>query len=300
MAFDWLSWAPWIIASIVAAVLAFVAFNYVRTRKLPPTDEPVVGDYRIEVDVGTHITSFEGTLYYNNKYLSQRFLYAFAQKLTKQDQVTEDQVNGLKEFLQANAYWYAMRLGTKKLAFISLFHAIETTPFFKTEEKTAKKVVHATGSFNKQEISGFQQVTMEPINLSSYELNPQNYEILDNTGKMVALINEKGPLLQELIAEKEKNRVMQSKVDDLADGVGRLKDEVEYWKHEAKRKGVETAEEEATQIPQIIRRLLPYGILFIIGYVISPATPQLAEYHPALIGGLLAVAGFLIRKVLRK
>jgi hypothetical protein len=289
---------PLIMVSIVGAITIFVLIHYLRTKKLPPTDEPVVGEYRIEVDVGTHIIPFEGTLYYNTKYLNEQLFHQFAQVITKQDKVTKEQVNELKEYLQKKCHCYAMRSGTKKLAFLSLEHPIETTPFFKTEEGTGKKIVHATGFFTRNEIHGFQQITFEPVSLRNYELNPQDYENLGKTGQIVALINEKGPLLQELKAEKEKNRVLQSKVDDLADDVGKLKDEVEYWKYEAKSKGVEEKEEKGVRIPKFIRKILPYGILFIIGYAVSPSIPQLGDYHPAILGVVLVILGFIGRKVL--
>ena len=138
------------------------------------------------------------------------------------------------------------------------------------------------------------------LNLRNYELNPQDYENLGKTGQIVALVNEKGPLLQELKAEKDKNHVLQTKVDDLADDVGKLKDEVEYWKYEAKSKGVEEKEEKGVRIPKFIRKILPYGILFVIGYAVSPSIPQLGDYHPAILGVVLVILGFIARKVLGK
>ena len=294
--FDFYAWAPQIFAVIAISVVAFFIFVYIRTRKVPPTDEPTVGEYRIELDVGTHIIPFEGTLYYFNKLLNPRHLHAFAGTLSTEGKVTESDLNELKNFLQENGFFYAMRQGIKKLAFVSLYHPIETTPYFKTEEKTGRKIVHATGTVGK-ETRGFQHVTMEPIDLGDYTLNPKDYSQLDNTGSLLTLLRETAPLIQELGAEKEKNRVIQSKVDSLADEVGNLKDEAEYWKHEAKRKGVEKIEEERFKFPGWILKVLPYGVLFIIGYALSPAIPQLADYHPVFLGVGLVIAGYVVKRL---
>lgn len=295
--FDLYAWAPYIFATIATSIVAFFILNYIRTRKLPPTDEPVVGEYHIEVDVGTHIIPFEGTLYYFNKLLNPRYLHTFAKILSKKKTPTNAQLKKFKSFLKEKAFLYAMRQGTKKLAFIALQHPIETTPYFKTEEGTGRKIVHATGTIGN-ETKGFQHVTMEPINLSDYTLNPKDYDVLNNLGEMLRTLYEKAPLMQELEAEKEKNRVMQSKVNGMADEVGRLKDEVEYWKYEAKRKGIEKAEETRIRIPDWLRKIVPYAILFAIGYVVSPTIPQLSDYHPVFLAAGLTILGFIIKKLL--
>lgn len=297
---DIYAYTPLIITTIAAAIALFLVFNYFRTKKLPPTDEPVVGDYRIEVDVGTHIIPFEGTLYYNTKYLNPQFAYTFGKQITKGDKVTTDEMTKLHDHLKEKGHFYAMRMGTKKVAFISLEHPIEMKPFFKTEENTGKKIVHATGFYSKHEINGFQQVTFSPIDLSINSLNPPSFELLENTGKLVALVNEKGPLLQQITTEQEKNRILQGKVDGLADEVGKKTDELEYWKELAKRKGIESTEKEGFRIPPIIRTITFYGALFVIGLVITPSIPQLENIPSPLVGVGLTVVGYIIRRLLKK
>ncbi|NIQ05845.1 MAG: hypothetical protein GWO20_09020, partial [Candidatus Korarchaeota archaeon] len=174
-----------------------------------------MGRYRIEVNVGTHIVPFEGSLYYFNKLLNPKHLHQYAETLGAEMKTS---LAELKNFLKDEAYFYAMRQGTRKLAFISLHHPIEISPFFKTEQDTGRKIVHATGTIGKK-TKGFQHVTMEPINLSDYELNPQEYQTLDHTGKLLTELLEKAPLIEELEAREEELRVVRSKTHELADEV---------------------------------------------------------------------------------
>lgn len=296
---DWLVWMPYIVASIVIAVVAFFILNYLRTKKLPPTDEPVVGEYHIGLAVGTHIIPFQGTLHYFTKFLNPRYLNTFAQKLNDGSTVTKEDINAFRDYLQSDAHFYAMRQGTKKVAFISL-HPIEMSPYFKTEQGSGLKQVYATGDYAPEEIGGFQVVSMTPIDQSTYTLNPPDYTKLDKTGKILATIFEKAPLLQELEAEQQKNKVMQGKVDEMADEVGRLKDEVEYWKYEAKRKGIAEPEEEGIKLPKWLKILVPYGISFGMGWLVFQNIPQLAQYHPVFGGALGLLVLFLGKKVLLK
>lgn len=294
---DWLAWTPWIMAAILGAVIAFIVFNWFRTKKMPPTDEPVVGEYRIEVDVGTHIVAFEGTLYYFRNILNPNHLHVYAQTLSEN---LQNKLDNLRTFLQKNAYFYAMRQGTKKIAFVSLNHPVEVSPFFKSEEGSAKKIVHATGKIGES-TKGFQHVTMEPINLRNYELNPKEYAKFDDVGKLLTTLFEKAPLIQQIESERAKNKIMQDKVNDMANEIGRLKDEAVRWKYEAKGKGVEKTEEEGLlAFPLWLKKYLPYGLALVIGYLISPQIPQLTETHPIILGIAFVAGLFIVRKGVRR
>lgn len=291
---DWLAWLPWVIASIVGAVLAFVLFNYVRTRKLPPTDEPIVGFYRIELDKGDTIKPFEANLYYNNGQLNPDNFQALIQVLP---QKLKEKAIELRKELERNYHFYAMRVGMRVVSFVSK-NPIEARPFFKGEQGTSRKIVQTNGRFYKGDKRDY--VIMGPRDLFEGNPNPQVASILLDVPKLLEKLNEATPLIQEINAVREKNRVMQSKVDDLADDVGKLKDEVEYWKREAKRRGVEEKEEVGINLPRFALKLLPYGLLFVIGYVISPAIPQLAEVHPIFLALGLAAVGYVVKRVLGK
>jgi hypothetical protein len=305
MAIDWLSWMPHVIASGVIATVAFFIITYIRTKKLRPTDEPAVGEYHIEVDVGTVIHPFKGTLFYNTKFLNEQFYYEFAKLLSGENtEVKTEELIQLKDYLNEKCHMYAMRVGTKKIAFISVEHPIEISPYFKTEERTGRKIVHATGWFNKHEINGFQQVTMAPIDLKELQLNPKGFETLGKLGEILAVVSEKGPLIQEIRFERQRANVLQTKVDQLSQALGESTDEIEYWKHLARGSPAEKEKEEGfgfrLRVPSWVKELLPSAFFFIIGILLSPAIPQLEGTHPVVLGIGFAAIAFIGKKVLVK
>lgn len=305
---DWLAWMPYLVASIVGAVLLFLFLNWFRVKKMPPTDEAIVGEYRILIDIGTHIVSFEGTLYYFTKLLNPKQLVSYQKALEKHTE-KKLEITELKKFLEEKAHCYAMRIGRQKFAFISVpsskegkGHPIEITPYFKTIEGSTTKLVLGAGSIGERRDTGFRHVTFEAVDLSKHTLNPGQFEVLKDCGTFVTELREMVPLIEEIAAEKEKNRILQGKVDGLQTDVGHLKDEVEYWKHLARKKAVERREEEGRGIGLggLIQTWFPYGLLFIIGYLLSPLIPPLAGYHPAILGFAVTVVGLFIIKVVLK
>lgn len=288
----------YIFATGIVGVTIFTVLWWLRTKKLPPTDEPVVGEYRIEVDVGSHIVPFEGTLYYFNKLLNVQHLRTYAKTLEENGE--ESDLDEVKRELKEKAHLYAMRLGTKKLAFISLYHPVEIRPFFKSEQGTGRKIVHATGTIGKS-TKGFQHITMEPIDLSSCELNPRDYEAFDKVGKLLTTLLEKAPLIEQIEAKEEQLRIVRNKADEFADELARKEDESQYWKELYKKKGAAPpAEKEGISVPPIIKNLLFFGVLFAIGYGVSSAILQLVEYQSVLVGLGSVVGGFIVKRVLGK
>jgi hypothetical protein len=296
---DFYAILPYAAAIVFVSFALFVVWNYIKTKKMPPTDEPMVGDYRIELDVGTHFVSFEGTLYYFNKLLNPQHLHAYDKTIP--DKKIRENLESLHKTLKKDAYFYAMRVGIKKLAFISLNHPIEVAPYFKSEQGTGKKVVHATGFIGKP-TRDFQPITIIPIDLSKNTLNPTTFDSLNHTGQLLMTLHEKAPLLEEISAKEQQLRVFKSKVDDMDDEIGKLTDEKEWWKHLAKKLGYsgEPSEEKGFTLPAIIKTFAPYGLLFIVGYAVSPHLLPQTEYHPALLGGVLVAIGFVGKWLIQK
>lgn len=296
---DIYSYLPYIFLVIAGSIALFFIWNWLRVKKLAATDEGVcMQSCRIELDVGTHIVPFEGTLYHFNKLLNPKHFHRFGKSIGKD----EAKLKEYKKFLEANGHFYAMRQGMKLFAFISLHNPIEIAPFFKSEEGSAKKVVHAVGSIGKK-TEGIQHVVMEPINLKKYTLNPGAYDQLDAAGGLLTTLFEKVPLIAEIDAEKEKNRIMQSKVDSMSAEIGRQKDQIEYWKHLARKKGAEETKEAGGRFAvnmSWLPKILPYIFLFAVGYLISPMIPQLVDQPPFYLGGALSVIGFIVKKVVWK
>ena len=72
---------PTIIVAVAVAVLAFIIFTWVKNKKMPPTNEPVVGEYLIYVHTDAEVLPFEGTLYYFRNLLDPKHFHIFS-KLT--------------------------------------------------------------------------------------------------------------------------------------------------------------------------------------------------------------------------
>lgn len=288
---------PLILGAVFLAIIIVVLLNYVLKRKVPPTDEPLIGDYRIELDVGTHIIPLEGGLYYFTKLLNPKHIHTLAQSLDIKDKVTELQ----KELKERNVNFYAMRDGLTKLAIISLEHPLETAPYFKIDEKTRKKIVHASGTVGKT-VGGLKAVVFQPIDQSKNTLNPADYQNIDKLGELLLTVKEKAPLVEEMLAEKEKTSVLQGKVNELTDDVGKLKDEVEYYKHLMKKQGITGEAEEGIKIPSWLKSTLLYGGVFLmatgIGFGIK--VEELANIHPAILGGAVVIVTFMVKKIFGK
>jgi len=291
------------IALIITVSIALALFwRYLKVKRLAATDEGICMDScKIELDVGTHIVTFEGTLYHFNKLLSPMNFYKFLKSLVKGDKATESELKEYKKFLEEHGHFYAMRQGTKKYGIISLHNPVEIAPFFKSEQGSARKIIHAVGTIGKS-VEGLQCIVMEPINLKHYTLKPETYENLSSCGKLLTTLYEKIPLLAEIKALGEKHRILQTKVDKMATEIGKLKDEVEYWKHLARKKGAEEKEERrglTLNIPAL-SKLLPFVFLFAIGYLVSPAIPVLEGWHPVFLGIGLVLGGFIVKQVMFK
>jgi hypothetical protein len=288
---------PHIVLTITSGVGLYFFLTWYRTRKYPPTDEPQVGEYRIEVDVGTHITPLEGMLYYFNKFLNPMHFQTLWEAL-KQEKLHTD-LKKLERFLRKKGHFYAMRQGTRKVVIVSVYHPIETTPYFKTEQGSWKKIVHAPGWISDKVIGGFQHIVMEPLNLQKNELNPKEAKMFDKCGELLSAIYEQTPLLEQIEAEKKKNEVMQKKVGGMDDEIGRLTDELEYWKHLARKRTPEAEEERRLVIPSWIRFILPLAIAFGIGWMLSPSITFTAPYPPIFLASAFAFTLFLIRRWLK-
>ena len=195
--------APAAIGALIIAVIAFVIFNWFRNKKMPPTDEPLVGEYRILLNIGTHVIPIDGALHYFNKLINPKHLHILAKSLN----ITED-IESLRKILQNEkdrCYLYAIRSGITKHAVISYQHPIGTSPFFMTEEKTNKKLVIAAGSIGKEN-NGWKAVVMTPLDQTKYILNPKDYQTLEKFGDLLLTIREKAPLLEQIesvIKEKD-------------------------------------------------------------------------------------------------
>jgi hypothetical protein len=289
---------PWLVAGIALAVALAYIIYWLKTKKLPPTDEPLVSDnYKIFLDVGSYIIPLEGSVHYFNKIINPKHLHIIAKSLTTDISKLQD---SLKE---QKTYFYAMRHYTAKLAIICLRYPIETTPHFKSEEKTGKKIVLATGSMGK-EISGWKAVVMQPQDQNEHTLNPSDYKILESFGDLLLTIREKAPIQEELDTERGTNKVLQSKVNDMDMEMGALKDEAEYWKRLAMKKEEVTEAGEGLKIPKWIRTLILYGIVALIGYgigyVLGQSSPDIAQVHPLIfsIGAIVFV--WIIKKLFNK
>lgn len=279
---------PYAAAVGIGVVTLIIVYNYFIAKKLAPTDEPIVGEYRIELDVGTHIVPIEGTLYYFNKLLNPQNIHVYAKAI---DQTTKQQLQNLQNYLKDNAHFYAMRQGTKKYAIISINNPIEVSPYFKSEQGTGKKIVHARGTISDTE-DGLQHITFEPLDLQKNTPTPETFEKLSNTGQLLTTLQEKAPLLEEINIEQRKKDILQSKVNDLEDEVGELKDEVEYYKHLAKKQGyMEDGQEGTFQLPKLITQIIPFGLLFIAGFMAGPTIAPTID--PAIMGAVFAGTGFI-------
>jgi hypothetical protein len=289
-----------IIGAIFTALIAVIVFNYIRTKKLPPTDEPLVGDYKILLDVGSHIIPFEGSVHYFTKIINPKHFYIIAEALS----LTKN-IDTLRETLdKMKCYYYAIRKGTQKYAIISIHNPIETAPFFKTEEETRKKIVQATGSIGKKEVKGYKVIVMDPQDLSTHTLKPKEYQDLGNFGDLLLTILEKAPLTEEFTTEQEKNKILQGKVNDMSEELGKTKDEVEMWKELARKQGVKEEVEGAFNIPKWIKTTILYGAIFVIGsglgYLGGQSSPDLAQVHPIIFGFGSIVAFYILKRLLGK
>jgi uncharacterized protein YlzI (FlbEa/FlbD family) len=279
----------WIAGGIVVAVLAFFVFSYIRTRKMPTVPiqyETELGLFRIIVCHSKTSDLFEGVLYTFSSFLESAKAKPWEESLDKETLVK------IKTCLDQSSevHCYAMRQGMKKIGFIDVGPSLETK--FTTQEGYKLVIAERIGSVVALD---YEYVSLTPIDQKDWTLDESAIEKIEGNVQTAVSLRQGTPLVEQLNAEQEKNRVMQSKVDQLADEVGRLKDEVEYWKYEAKR-GIEKVEA-AFQIPNWIKTYVPYAILFIIGYGIAP---QVTTYHPALVGVGLVLAGFIVRKLLKK
>lgn len=296
---DWLMWIPWVIGAIVAAAVAFVLFNWIGVKKLKVNQEPVVGDYRIEVDVGRRLECFEGELRYFEDMMRPGYLHQLAETLSSK--TDKGSFEELREYLVTKCHHYAMRQGTRKYAFISAEHPIEVSPFFKSEQGSDIKVVHAVGTNLDTKIGGYYFVAFEPVDLSTNELNPKDYSLFGHFAKFTAHLLDKAPLMARMEALEEECRIMESKNQEIADKLGQVVDERESWKFTAELHGAggEPKEEEGTtDLGTLIKQCIPYAILFGVGYWLSPFIPDLAEFNPAVLGTVLAVGGYLVKRVL--
>ena len=205
----------------------------------------------------------------------------------------------LQNFLKRKAHFYAMRQGTRKVVIVSVYHPIEISPFFKSEQGSLKKVVHGSGWMGKP-TGGFQHVVMEPLDLSKNTLNPSIMKEFDKCGALLTAIHEQTPLLEEIQVAKENSSILQKKVDGMADDMRKLKNDLEYWKHQARKRGAVEEAERGLKVPPLIRMLIPYIVAFIVGYLLSPSFIYTATLHPMFLGFGFAAALFVIRRWILK
>lgn len=289
-----------IIGAIFIALIAVIVFNYIRTKKLPPTDEPLVGDYKILLDVGSHIIPFEGSVHYFTKIINPKHFYIIGEALG-----LGKNIDALIETLnKVKCYYYAIRKGTQKYAIISIHNPIETAPFFKTEEETRKKIVQATGSIGKKEVKGYKVIVMDPQDLSTHTLNPKQYQELSNFGDLLLTILEKAPLTEENSALKEEKQILENKCREFGIDVGKLRDKAERWHAEARTKESTVIEEKGIRIPSWTKLSIFYGACFIlgsgIGYVLGQSNTDVAQVHPIIFGVASVMVVYILKRLLGK
>lgn len=274
---DILSWVPWIAVSVLSAVTVFIILNHIRTKRLPPTDEPVVGEYRIELDVGTHNVPYEGTLYYFNKFLDGISLKKWEKTLD------QDTIEKIKKVLDASGklHYYAMRQGTKKIAFISIGRPLETC--FKTQGN--HKLVLASGRIGKERGQFHEYITLEPVDQNTFTLNPDASKKFPDLTDALAILREKTPLVEELEIYKENLQIETAHRKEALKLVTHYQGERASAERDKARKNLFpgkselTKEDESSGLPlvaQLGRYKKHIGIFVIsalIGYLVSPQLP---------------------------
>ena len=295
---DWLNWAPYIVVAGIVAFALFVIFNYVRVKKLPPVPsehETELGSFRIVVvSCSGSSDVFDGDLYTFKTFFKEAKVRAWEKGLD------EKYVKKIGKCLETakKVYCYAMRQGTKKLAFISFGTALEVT--FTAQE--GRKFVVAQQLAPK--VNGdFEYLPIVPIDQTRWEVSSNVYKEISEYSETAKILREKTPLAEELQAEKEENRVLKAKMTGFADEIGDLRDEAEYWKFEAKRREAQEKSEEGFRVPRIIRQGIPFGILAVAGYLISSMIPQVTQYSPYspfLVAIILPGICYAIKKAIHK
>ncbi len=211
---------------LLLGTLAFVGLIFLalwwKNKKLPVTQEPSLGQYRIDVDTGERIHSFEGELRLARGLSSDSFFMAIGKFLATSNPGIEE----LEAWRGQPKYSYAMRQGNDKIVFLSLPNGIESEPYSKPiiaktlslaqSKRTVQAIGQIISSKFKTTLGTFNKVVvLQPYDLTEHAPKIVDLNKLENIANLFRTIAEKAPHFQQLALAQDTIRTSEAKIREL-------------------------------------------------------------------------------------